>query len=257
MFDAFPIWLCCVVAAALVFGATECGLWFVKARIGSADDTTSAPRIESVVGAMLGLLALLMAFTFHLASSRFDQRKQMLLAEVNAIGTTFLRADFLPDPQRSETKELLQQYVAARLDLSMANMAARLEEAERLQTRLWAIAVSLQQTNMAMPLVPLYAASLNEVIDLHESRVVVGLQYRVPDGIWLGLAMLVALSMFGVGIQFGFAGQRYTGVRMVLALGFAIVVWLIADLDRPGAGMLSVSQQPLQDLQRQIGPTNR
>jgi hypothetical protein len=256
MFTSLPIWAFCLLTAALVFAATEFGFLLARMR-GASGDAVGTPRVDSVIGALLGLLALLLAFTFHLASSRFDERKRLVQSEANAIGTTFLHVDFLPEPQRGEMKQLLREYVASRIGVQTANVAQRMHEADQLHARMWAIAAALPQSGMALPLVPLFASSLNEVIDLHSDRVVVGLQYRVPDAIWLGLALLLCLSMFGVGVQFGFAGRRNVGVQLVIALAFSIVVWLIVDLDRPGEGLLSVSQQPLLDLQQQIGAPRR
>src|SRR5437763_1807867 len=75
------------------------------------DQNLPEAPIGSVVGAMLGLLALMLAFTFGVVLARFETRKELLLDEVNAIGTTVLRADFLPEPQRAQSRSLLKQYV--------------------------------------------------------------------------------------------------------------------------------------------------
>ena len=98
----------------------------------------------------------------------------------------------------------------------------------------------------------LFTTTLNEVIDLHTSRKVNALQYRIPDGIWAGLTLLTLMSMFGVGYRFGTAGWRSVLPRLFVAVSFALVVWLIADLDRVSGGMV-VSQQPLLDLAAEIG----
>ncbi len=97
----------------------------------------------------------------------------------------------------------------------------------------------------------LFVESLNEVIDFHTKRYVVSL-YRIPNVIWLALYGVSMLSMAGVGYQFGWAGSRDIAISFCLALAFAIVMTLIADLDRVYEGTLRVSQQPMIDLDRKL-----
>lgn len=91
--------------------------------------------------------------------------------------------------------------------------------------------------------------ALNEVTNLHWMRVAIGLQMRIPLAMWLVLYALVILGMIGVGYQTAIAGSRRTSAALILALSFSLVMGLIAELDRPESELVTVTQQPLQDLQ--------
>ena len=203
--------------------------------------------LGSLVGALLGLLAFILAFTFGLAASRFDVRRQLVLQESNAIGTTYLRAGLLPLTQCLEVRRLLREYADVRLSIKFDNMHQSLKKSEEVQKRLWTQAESLVAADMDSELRVLFIASLNELIDLHQSRKTVGLQYRVPGSVWLVVHLLTGLSMLAIGYQVGMAGLRRMRGSVVLAAAFSLVILLIADIDRPGEGMLRVSQQPIAD----------
>jgi hypothetical protein len=93
----------------------------------------------------------------------------------------------------------------------------------------------------------IFVQSLNEMIDLHETRVTAG-RNRIPDSIWLVLYIVTILTMTAVGYQFGLTGERSWAVTILLVLVFAAVLSLIADLDQPQIGLLRVSQQAVIDL---------
>ncbi|MHB9139642.1 MAG: hypothetical protein ACYC4Q_09590, partial [Victivallaceae bacterium] len=113
MLELLPLWLFYVLSVAIVFVSAMTGFRIGKNLRLRKKGQSEAP-IGTIVGAMLGLLAFILAFTFGMAASRFDVRKNLLLDETNAIGTAFLRADFLPSPQRQDTRMLLKKYVDIR-----------------------------------------------------------------------------------------------------------------------------------------------
>jgi hypothetical protein len=203
---------------------------------------------------MLGLLAFLLAFTFGLAASRYDTRKQLVLDEANAIGTAYLRADMLPEPQRSEIRNLLREYASARVGGLVSIMTpAVMAKSASLQDRIWADATAVSQQDSKSITTGLFVQSLNEVIDLDESRVTAG-RNRIPDPIWLALLAVTMFTMASVGYQFGLTGEHSWIEIILLALVFTTVILLIADLDRPGEGLLNVSQQAMIDLVNRMGP---
>ena len=189
---------------------------------------------------MLGLLAFILAFTSGMTASRLDDRRQLLLQESNAIGTTDLRAGLLPQRQRDNIRRLLREYADVRLKGTVANIAETLAQSEQLHRRLWSQAESLVQADMDSELRLLFITSLNEVIDLHQSRKTVGLLYRIP-------------AMVALGSQVGMSGSRWLRGMPVLVAAFSLVIVMIADIDRPGEGNIRVSQQPLADV-RQMMP---
>ncbi|UCG34340.1 MAG: hypothetical protein JSU68_06815, partial [Phycisphaerales bacterium] len=210
--------------------------------------------VGSVVGATLGLLAFMLAFTFGMAASRRESRRELLLEEVNAIGTTFLRTDLISEPHRTEARRLLRKYVDLRLDVygHPEKLPETLKESEKLQEQLWQHAAALADADLKNPdIVSLFVDSLNETIDLQTKRVVVG-RYRIPTIIWSVFCLLTILSMAAVGYHFGQSGKGNFLVHLVLALSFSVVVFLIADLDRAAEGWLKVSNQPMMELRQQL-----
>jgi hypothetical protein len=203
---------------------------------------------------VLALLAFILAFTFSMAAGRFDTRKALLLEEVNAIGTAALRADLLPEPYRSQCRELLGQYVDIRVSAARdpQQLPSALAESEKLHGQMWARARDLARADMNSDIGALFVESLNQVIDLHTSRVTVALRYRVPTAIWFVLGGLTFLGMAGVGYHFGILGRSSFTIYVILGLSFALVVTLIADLDRVTTSIMQVNQQPMLELQRQL-----
>jgi hypothetical protein len=250
--ESLPLWALYLVTVALVLASTEVG-W----RLG--DYSRRRPRQEkdapigAVVGSMLGLLAFLLAFTFGMAASRYDARKQLVMQEANAIGTAYLRAEMLPEPQRGEIRNLLREYASPRVrGVTWLMTPEARAQASALHGRLWTGAVAATESNPGSVLGGLFIESLNEVIDFDETRVTAG-RNRIPDSIWMVLYVVTILSMAALGYQFGLTGERSWVVIILLTLVFTGVMVLIADLDRPQTGILQVSQQAMIDLVNSIG----
>jgi hypothetical protein len=250
--DMLPLWAVSIITGVVVLLSTEVGWRLGDYRRRSPEHEEEAP-VGAVVAATLGLLAFLLAFTFGMAASRYDTRRQLVLQEANAIGTTYLRADMLPEPQRSEIRDLLREYAALRVGGVTSIMTSEVTaQSGALHDRLWAASVAVADKNPNSIIVGLFVQSLNEVIDLDASRVNAG-RGRIPDSIWLGLSVLTILSMAAMGFQVGLTGTRSWAVTILLVLGFTSVIWMISDLDRPQEGFLRVSQQAMIDLINKIG----
>ena len=215
--------------------------------VGDQDDD----NVSTLEGAAIGLLALMVGFTFAMSLSRFEARRDAILAEANAIGTTALRARLLPEPHRKEVLELLRDYVKVRLELTQrpttpADLAAAIEKSNVLQEELWQQAEAMLAIDKDVVPTGLFIQTLNEMIDDQAKRLA-ALRNRVPN--------VVQLALFAVAIiASGFAGYA-TGVNKrrsrfpVYIMGLLVggVILLILDLDRPGAGFIEVSQQPMID----------
>ena len=251
-----PPWLFYGGTVVLVLAAVGCGVW-VGGRVRRRGKSKGDAPIGSIVGAILGLVAFMLAFTFGSATSRFDTRKQLLLEEANAIGTTYLRTDFLEIAMGEESRALLRRYVDLRVDagVSLPKVQAALAESNTIQDRLWAMVRTLPDSGRDHELESLYVQSLNEMIDLQTKRATVALQYRVPGSIWVMLYVVTVLAMMSVGYQFGYSGTKSRVMILLLALSFSGVIYLIADLDRVGAGVLRVNQRPMIELQQRLQAT--
>jgi len=249
--DVLPLWALFLVSIAVVLLSIEFGWRLGNYRRQPAEEEKKVP-ISAAVGATLGLLAFLLAFTFSMAGTRFDNRKEIVLQEANAIGTTYLRADFLEQQPRDEAHNLLRAYTALRSGGASAIISQQgMAKAAALQDQLWAIAdeAKVQSDSIATGL---FIQSLNEMFDLDAVRVT-ALRNRIPDAIWLMLCVVTILSMAAMGYEFGQASTRNWAITVLLAIVFTTVILLIADLDRPQAGLLQVSQQPLLDVLSKIG----
>jgi hypothetical protein len=210
-----------------------------------------------LVAASLSLLAFMLAMIFGSVQSRFHEIKQVALDEANAIGTAYLRADLLPAADRAEIRQLLREYVALRIEAVDAGTAQQVQQAidrsEELQSVLWSRAAILAGQKPT-PVSALFVQSVNEVIDLHETRITVGIQYRLPGIIWIvlfGLAIL-AVAMGGYASALS-SSRRLTAISLSAALAFSVVLLLVVALDRPHLELSRVTQAAMLDLQESIG----
>jgi len=247
LIGALPLWAVFALTFAICLAATEAGATLAELALRQNAKEPESP-LGSAVGALLGLLAFFLAFTFGMTAARFDARKQLVLQEANAIGTTYLRAGLLPQPQRSEVRRLLREYTEGRLNPARKSLAEVLRRSVEIHASLWSQAESLVPEQMDSQLRALFITSLNETIDLHQSRVTVGLQYRIPRPVWWTVYLLTGLSMLAVGYQIAMSGTRRLRSTPVLAAALSLVILIIADIDRPSEGLLQVDQQPIADV---------
>ena len=252
--DALPLWGFFVAVLVLVLASVEGGYRLGRSRRKRSEGEVEAP-VGAMVGATLGLLAFMLAFTFGSAAERYDSRRQLVLDEANAIGTTYLRAGMLPE-RRDEVRKLLRDYVDSRLEaVRSGRIAEGIRQSEQLQGELWAQAVTLGERSPTSIVVGLFVQSLNEVIDIHAKRLTAGVRNRIPGAIWLALLAVAVIALAAVGYHAGLAGPTRSLAQVAVALTFSVVIGLIADLDRPQEGTLTVSQQALVDLRQSMqGP---
>jgi hypothetical protein len=250
--DWVPIWVFFIGTILLVMAFIEVGY-----RLGSVAHRKSAEEketpISGVAGAVLGLAAFILAFTFAIVAERYQTRKGLVREDANAIRVAYVRADFVPEPDRGESKRLLKAYLDKRLAFAQVVGARQdidplLAETDRIQRRLWRIAVANAERDMNSDVAALYIESLNELSSVQTMRLAVGVRARVPLGIWITLYSLTALGMISMGYHAGIAGSKRSRATWIVAVSFGMVIALIASLDRPW-GVITVTQQPLIDLQ--------
>lgn len=249
--DPVPLWLLYLISVTVVLLSIELGWRLGNYRRQLSENENKAP-VNAAVGATLGLLAFLLAFTFSMAASRFDARKQIVLQEANAIGTTYLRAEFLHVDARDEVRNLLREYTELRSGGAQVIMSPEgMEKSSLLLDKMWAVAASSEVTSDTYA-TGLFVQSLNEVIDLDTTRAT-ALRNRIPGSIWFMLGVVTIFAMISMGFEFGLTGVRSWAVMVLLAIVFTTVLILITDLDRSWAGSVQISQQPLIDLLNKIG----
>jgi hypothetical protein len=256
--DAVPIWAFFVGTILGVFASIELGYLLGQHMHRRSEDEKESP-VSAIAGTVLGLLAFILAFTFGIVFNRYDARKELVKQEANAIGTAWLRSDFLPEADRAEAKALFKEYLEKSLafvqgsDVSPERARTVISETQQLLNRLWEMAVANARKDMNSDVAALYIESINEVIDLRALRIAVGRQARMPAFIWVMLFSLTCLGMMSVGYQTGIAGSKRSMVRPILAVAFALVIALIAALDRPDSGVIRVSHQSQLDLLSSMG----
>jgi len=252
-------WRVFVIVALLLLAAAEVG-FRVGLRLFRAKDSARKEQIGGIQGAMLGLLALLLGFTFAMAANRFDERRNMVLAEANSIGTTYLRASLLPDAHKTAVEDLLRAYVDSRIDFFRAGeddalLAAAGKDAARIHGELWKHAVAAAR-EAPTPVVTSFIVSLNETIDLDATRIH-ALRTRVPGAVWL-LVLAVAIGgCFAAGYGGGAGGARSTFADGALPVLIAVVITLVADIDRPRGGLIGSDQRPIYDLKASLAAAPR
>lgn len=206
-------------------------------------------QVGAAQGATLGLLGLLLGFSFSGASARFLERQDLITAEANAIGTAYLRADLLDEPQRKELRGSLQRYTEHRLEWSkhVRRGAEGTPDAEvaRLHEAIWAAAiggVNAKPGTMVGVLPP-----VNEVIDLHSLRIAAGRKH-LPILVLGLLVVSSVLAMAVMGYGSGLTRRRHTVLLASLAVVIGIALWTTIDLDHPRAGVIQLSDAPLEAL---------
>jgi hypothetical protein len=242
-----------VVLVLLLFVAFEVGFWIGRWWQVRTPEETEGPT-GTLVGGLLALMAFLLAITMSMASDRFDTRRGLVIEEANDIGTTYLRAGYLPAPAADQSRALLREYVPLRINTDdRQQLAANFARSQQIHDELWAIAQQLAIDNPDSDLISLYVESLNETIDIHETRATALIYARVPETVLILLIIGSALTLGIVGYSAGLTKRRGVLSAVVLVVFLAAVLTLVVDLDRPTNGFIQVGQQPMIDLMEQVG----
>lgn len=197
------------------------------------------------VTAILGLLALLTGFTFSLAIERFEARRQLVLEHANAIGTTYLRVQLLPEPHRTRLSGLIMDYTANAIVLAQAPSPARLTKDDEILTSLWAASAAAYDSVKALPYASTFVASMNSLIDYDGARRATRLAHVPP----IVFAVLL-VYLIGTAFILGYVMKSRRGQLSAAFLLFLLTLsqLLILDLDHPTAGTVRESQVPLENL---------
>ena len=209
-----------------------------------------------IVSAVLGLLALLMGFTFSLAVDRFEARRRLVLEQANAIGTAYLRAQVLDEPHRTRMSGLLVRYLDNRIALAKAKPGQgrppELAVNDALVTDIWAGSVAAFDSIKGLDFSSTYMDSMNALIDLDAARKAARTA-RVPPEVFVVLIVYLITTA-------AVLGHVLTGLRGRLAAGFLLVLLtlslvLIIDIDRPTLGGIVESQGPMEELRKSLAAT--
>jgi cellobiose-specific phosphotransferase system component IIC len=241
---------------ALMVIASEVGFRF-GLRSGKRTARDMKSQHLTVEAGILGVLGLLLGFTMAMALARFEVRKELVLQEAQAIGSASLLTRLLPAEDGKEIAGLLSAYTNLRIRREDSHdvygqIAAARQESARLQEAFWERAAAYGQKDPNPVRAGLLLQSLKEVIQLDAARWAV-FQDHVPGAVIHVIAVVGLLATMVVGYTFGLSGLRQPFSICVLSLAITLVLAIIVDLDRPREGLIKVSQQPLLELQKQLG----
>ena len=236
-----------LIGAVLIAGVLRRHHKLKSARGGGAAESSEQ---GITVSAVMGLLALLVAFTFSIGLERFDTRRVNVLHEANAIGTTYLRAQLLEEPHRARISNLLVAYTDTRVALATAHRGPEqrvlLGTSDRLITDLWTATVAAFPSIRPYTFSHSFVDSMNNLIDMDASRKA-GRQAHVPPVVFLALFLYLFVAA-GV-ISYVVVGKRSRHTAWVLFVLLGMFLLLIIDIDRPTSGGITESQEPMLQLQ--------
>jgi hypothetical protein len=157
--DSIPLWALYFLTVLAMLATMEAGYRLTRARQRKSPDKADA-GVGAMSGASLALLAFLLAFVVGFGSNIATERRQLVMAEANAIGTTYLRAGYLDEPYKAESRDLLREYTDLRLAaLDPAQLAAAITRSEEIHNELWASAEAIA-VESPLPTISLYISSL-------------------------------------------------------------------------------------------------
>jgi hypothetical protein len=243
----------------LLFIVVFVGLWltsvfgsWLHSRFPKAEEEQHED-LGVILGANLTLLALIIGFSVSMASSRYDQRKNLEEAEANAIGTEMLRADLLPPADAADVRSLLGAYLDQRILFYTNRDDARRAQIDKstseLQAKLWA-AVRAPATAQPTPVAALVLAGMNDVIN-SQGYTQAAFWNRIPRPVWWLMAAVAVCSnvLFGFRARYGYVARR---LSVVLPFVVSIAFFLIADIDAPQHGLIHVTPQNLENLAKSL-----
>jgi hypothetical protein len=244
-----------VVPFLCVLLPTLFGQQFGLYRKAKSIKVSDAP-IGSVVGASLGLLAFMLAFTFQIVDNRYNERKKLLLDEVTTIRTTYLRAGLIPEPFKSNTRKHLIEYVKLRVaiveDVAPQKINNLLVKSPIILDSLWHYSEELSKQDRSSESYSLFISSVNELNEIYNHRLTYTFEYKIPKTVMIILAVITLFSMFLLGYQFGISGKKNNVAIVLVSFTFASLMWLILALDNPEKGFMRLNQKPIITLYDQL-----
>jgi hypothetical protein len=206
---------------------------------------------EASLGAIMALLGLLLAFSFGSALSLLESRKSDIITEANALGTAFLRADYLPEPARGELKAVLYDYAQTRIIpetggiVSIDDARAFIERSLAAQERLWPVTLAATAEPLPPAIVTFVAGSVNDVLDAHQVRMR-SISVPVTELSQVIVVVTALAALFLLGNRAGIAGRTLTWRTYVFAGLLFVVMMTVLDVQRAAQGFIRVDQSALQ-----------
>lgn len=244
------------VLLATLFVLIQWG-WRLGCKGAASRDEKYRAHINTLLGSVLGLMGLMLGFTFSMALNRYDGRSDALVAEANAIGTAYLRAQLLPEAVRAPARDLIARHVELRLAEGEIGLdeefrrAGILVESGALLEETWDLATRAAAIDPNPVTTGLFVQALNDMIDQFGQRNMV-IERHVPELVLVLLFGAVLLTGLVLGYSCGVAGHRPSIISFAFGLLVVFVTYIIIDIDRPRRGLIQVDRAILDSLAADI-----
>jgi hypothetical protein len=257
LMDTLPLWLIMPLLFLAMIAARELGGWLHPRVTGSGkDEGDEASDKGMLVSAVLGLLALLIAFTFSLSLARYDERRAIVVEEANDIGTAEMRVRLLASPHDANLSRLLQDYAGTRLAYGQSPAAEKAALAARSAAQrsvIQAAALSALAPEARTPLGSLVTPSINAVLDIGVEREALNAA-RIPGTILVIVLAYLVLTAMMLGFALTGKRARHRPATIILFASLTLTLAMILDLDRPQRGTIRVDQTPMKQLVEGFAP---
>ena len=245
-----------IVAALMVVMTIAAELGFALGRRWyPRTDEARRGHLSSILGSLLGLLALLLSFTFAMSVNRYDLRRQLVMNDANSLEGLYLLSSLLPEESRKPFKQLLRKYVnhrsqvaLFRRNLSTQEVSELSDEAEILHSQMWKIAKDSAAANPPAKFAEPILKGLIDALAVHRARMF-GWESRVPDSIICLLLLGCVAGMGAIGLSGGLGNHRGLPARIIVTVLLCATIYVVLDLDRPHEGLIHISQSPMLHLQ--------
>ena len=254
LFASPPFWAIFIGTLLVVLLAVEGGYSWAKyrrERSAKAREREKEAAVGAMVGTALGLLALLLAFTFAKAADHYHARRVALFDEASAIRTMYSRTALIAEPQRTEIRKTLRDYVESRLVGTASDKTRAAVSSNEALDRLSAQAAAAWEKNPSPVVASLIVGGADDVVRLNAQRVEVN-RSRIPAAVWAVLYVIAVLSLGAMGYHCGVSGTTRSPVMLGVGIVFSLVIVLIVDLDRPGDGWIIVPPDAMTDVRNEL-----
>jgi len=261
LLDDVPLLLLFLLTILLMIGFIEFGFLFAQRRQGKPNKAQMA-QVRAIMGASLGLLAFMLAFSFSMAQKHFELRTDAYLLEISAVDSAYRGTDLLESDYMIPAKELLKEFVALRreatnsmTDNDFESVVANIRKAELVHDHLWSIAESSMAQGDSVD-ASIFVNAILAMIQANDERLQATLFNRISPIIWITLLLMSLLSMIIMGYQAGLTGTHSRLATWTLAVTFSAVMMLVTDLDRPKMSLFKMNQQLMVELQNRMNSSH-
>jgi hypothetical protein len=252
----FNQWVVMLMVSCALLALSEVG-FRLGLKFRKRDPEAARGLGGGVPGAVLGLLGLLLSFSFAMAVGRFDARRALVVQEASSIRATWLRTEFIPAPYQGEVRDLLIRYTQLKLDSLHSKsdddeISKTRKEAAEIHKKLW-LSASAAAAERPTPITATFITALNETINLDSSRNA-ALRNHVPGAVWLLLLMVASCGVWASGYGCGTSGWRSVFNQLAYPILIAGSFTLISDIDRAHKGLVGMSSGPFEELLGSMRP---